>query len=128
MSGVTIGVIGTLCFDEDRGGHIDVEVELLEGGPWQYWDYHSVFDGQYSDELSPHCSFDHAIDMVQGKEPPRGPIYALSEMELEVLRTYLSDMLTNGKIRTSKSQRVLQYCLSQRKRDEVCACIWITGV
>ena len=80
-----------------------MEAEPLEGVPWQYWDYHSVFDGQYSDELPPHRSFDHAIDMVEGEEPPWGPIYALSEKELEVLRTYLADMLTSGKIRPSKS-------------------------
>ena len=96
-------VLGTLCFDEDRGGQIDVEVEPLECVPWQYRDYHSVFDGQYSDELSPYCSFDRATDMVEGKEPPWGPIYALSEKEREVLRTYLADMLTSGKIHPSTS-------------------------
>ena len=98
-----IGVLGTLHFDEDRSGQIDVEVEPLEGVRWKYRDYHSVFDGQYSGELPPHRSFDHAIDMVEGKEPPWGPIYTLSEKELEVLRTYLADMLTSGKIRPSKS-------------------------
>ena len=40
-----IGVLGTLRFDEDRGDQIDVEVEPLEGVPWQYRDYHSLFDG-----------------------------------------------------------------------------------
>ena len=29
-----IGVLGTLRFDENRGGQIDVEVEPLEGVPW----------------------------------------------------------------------------------------------
>ena len=78
-----IGVLGTLHLDEDRGGQIDEEVEPLEGVPWQYHDYHLVFDGQYSDELPPHRIFDPAIDMVEGKEPPCGPIYALSKKELE---------------------------------------------
>src|SRR5437016_6230411 len=41
--------------------------------------------------------------MVDGKEPPCGPIYTLSEKELEVLREYLDDMLKSGKIRPSKS-------------------------
>ena len=62
-----------------------------------------MFDSQYSDELPPHRSFDHAIDMVEGKEPPWRPIYTLPEKELEVLRTYLADMLTSGKICPSKS-------------------------
>ena len=61
---------GTLSLDENRGGQIDVEVEPLEGVPWQYRDYHSVFDGQYRNELPPHRSFDHAIDMVEGKNHP----------------------------------------------------------
>ena len=98
-----IGVLGTLCFDENLGGQINVEVEMLKDVPWQYWDYQTVLIGQYRDELPPQRSFDHAVDMVEGKEPPWGPIYALSEKELEVLRTYLDDMLRSGKIRPSKS-------------------------
>ena len=65
-----IGVLRTLRFDEDRGGQIDVEVEPLKGVLWQYRHYHSGFDGQYSNELAPNRSFHHAIDMVEGKEPP----------------------------------------------------------
>ena len=97
-------MLGTLRFDEDRVGQIDVEVEPLEGVPWQYRYDHSVFDGQYSDELPPHRSFDHATDMVEGKEPTWGPIYALSEKEREVLRTYLADMLTSGKFAQANLQ------------------------
>ena len=91
-----------------------------------------MFDGLYSDELPPHCSFDHAIDIVEGKEPPWEPIYALSEKELDVLRTYLADMLTSGKIRPSKSSagapilfvpkkegRVLRLCVDYRGLNKV---------
>ena len=125
-----IGVLDTLRFDENLGGQINVEVEPLKDVLLQYRDYQSVFNGQYSDEVPPHRSFDHAIDMVEGKEPPWGPIYALSEKELEVLRTYLDDMLQAVAARSAQAnlRRVLQYCLSQRKRDEVCACVWIIGV
>ena len=49
-----IHVLGTLHFYEARGGQIDVEVELLKGVLWQYQDYHSVFNGQYSNELPTH--------------------------------------------------------------------------
>ena len=98
-----IGVLGTLRFDENLGGQINVEVERLKDVPWQYREYQTVFNRQYSDELPPHRSFDHAIDIDEGKESPWGPIYALSEKELEVLRTYLDDMLRSGKIYPSKS-------------------------
>ena len=98
-----IGVLGTLRFDENLGGQINVEVEPLKDVTWQYRDYQSVFNSQYSDELPPHRSFDHTIVMVEGKEPPWEPIYALLEKELEVLRTYLDDMLHSGMIRPCKS-------------------------
>ena len=125
-------MLGTLRFDEKLGGQINVEVEPLKDVPWQYGDYQSVFNGQYSDELPPHCSFDLAIDMVEGKEPPWGPIYALSEKELEVLRTYLDDMLRSRKIRPSKSSagapilfvpkkegRGLRFCVDYRGLNKV---------
>ena len=123
-----IGVLGTLRFDENMGGQINVEMELLKDVPWQYRDYQSVCNSQFSDELPPHRSFDHAIDMVEGKEPPWGPIYTLSENELEVMSTYLDKMLRSGKIRPSKSSAGAPILLSQRQRDEVCACVWISGV
>ena len=93
-----IGVLGSLRFNDELHVELDVPEDQLKNIPWQYRDYQSVFNGQYADELPPHRSFDHAIDMVEGKEPPWGPIYALSEKELEVLREYLDMMLKSGKI------------------------------
>ena len=40
-----IGVLGPLCFDENLGGQINVEVEPLKDVPWQYRIYQSVFNG-----------------------------------------------------------------------------------
>ena len=65
-----IGVLRTLRFDENLGSQINVALEPLKDVLWQYWDYQSVFNGQYSDELPPHRLFDHALDMVEGKDPP----------------------------------------------------------
>ena len=122
-------MLGTLRFDENLGGQINVEVELLKDVPWQYRDYQSVFNGQYSDELPPHRSFDHAIDMVEGKEPPWGPIYTLSEKELEVLRTYLDDMLYSGKIRPSKSSAGAPILFVPKKEGRgLCLCVDYRGL
>ena len=41
--------------------------------------------------------------MVEGTQPRWGPIYVLSEKELQVLREYLDIMLKSEKIRPSKS-------------------------
>ena len=39
------GVLGTVHFNENLGGQINLEVEPLKDVPWQYWDYQSVFNG-----------------------------------------------------------------------------------
>ena len=50
-----------------------------------------------------HKDHDHAIDLVDDKQPPYGPIYSLSENELSILRAYIDKNLANGFIRPSKS-------------------------
>ena len=79
-------MLGTVIFDEDLHGQIKVLGEALKDILGQYREFQSIDDGQYSEELPPHYSFDHAIDMVDGKEPPWGPIYTLLEKDLGVLR------------------------------------------
>ena len=65
-----VGVLRTVQFDEELHGQIEVQGVAVENIPWQYREFQSVYDGQYSDERPPHHSFDHTIDMVDGKEPP----------------------------------------------------------
>ena len=65
-----MGVLGSLRFDDDLHVELDVPENKLAGLPWQYGDFQAVFNGEYAEELPPHRSFDHAIDMVEGKEPP----------------------------------------------------------
>ena len=60
------GVIGML-YTNDEG---DMDINLPVQIPWQYRDFNSLYMGKYSDELPPHRSFDHAIMMVEGNEPP----------------------------------------------------------
>ena len=45
----------------------------------------------------------HAIKLEESKQPPFGPIYNLSSVELETLKTYIKTNLANGFIRPSKS-------------------------
>ncbi len=39
---------------------------------------------------------EHAIELVEGKQPPYGPIYALSPVKLETLKTYIKTYLKTG--------------------------------
>lgn len=68
-----------------------------------YRPYLSVFEPAQAQKLPEHTSYDHAIDLEPGKEPPYGPIYSLSEKELTVLREELETLRAAGKIRPSKS-------------------------
>ena len=53
--------------------------------------------------LPKHRPWDHRIELLPGKEPPWGPLYALSEKELQEQRKWLDQMLSKGWIRKSKS-------------------------
>ncbi len=46
---------------------------------------------------------EHAIKLIEGKQPPYGPIYTLSPVELEMLKTYIETHLKTGFIQPSKS-------------------------
>jgi hypothetical protein len=94
-----IGIIGNLKINDQD----EMEIDWIDRIAWQYRDYKSLYNGEISNALPPHRSFDHAIDIQAGEEPPWGPIYALSEKEWSVLKEYIKEMLDQGKIRPSKS-------------------------
>ena len=63
----------------------DSTLDDMEHVPAQYHSYLDVFSKQSADKLPPHRPFDHHIPIEEGKTPPWGPIYSLSEKGLEVL-------------------------------------------
>src|SRR5204863_6203857 len=72
--------------------------------PDEYRDLAEVFSKAKSEELPPHRgSLDHAIPLEKDSKPVFGPIYYLSETELQVLREYIDEKLRNGFIRPSTS-------------------------
>ncbi len=46
---------------------------------------------------------EYTIELIDGKQPPYGPIFALSPVELETLKAYIKTHLKTGLIRPSKS-------------------------
>ena len=78
---------------QDRG---KVEPRL----PQQYAEFLDVFNETAATKL-PGEHVVHAIDLEEGKNPPWGPIYSLSQTELQTLREYLDKMLERGWIRPS---------------------------
>ncbi len=46
---------------------------------------------------------EHAIQLIEGKQLPYGPIHTLNPVELETLKTYIKTHLKTGLIRLFKS-------------------------
>ncbi len=67
-----------------------------------YNDFEYVFSTENAGHQSFHKDHDHAIDLIDGKQPLYGPIYSLSENELLILQTYIANNLANRFIRPSK--------------------------
>ena len=69
----------------------------------EYHDFLPLFSEIAARELPPRRSYDYTIPLKEGFNPPFGPIYSLSRVELEALKTWLEDNLSKGFIRSSSS-------------------------
>ena len=66
--------------------------------------YPTVFTGGLPTGLPPSCpGVDHDLREVLGSAPPNGPVYCLSHLEQEALRTWLKEEIDAGHIRPSSS-------------------------
>ena len=78
----------------------DLDLSLI---PQEYREFADLFSKREADKLPAHRSYDHAIPLEPGKDPPFGPIYKLSPAELEEVRKYITENLRKGFIRHSQS-------------------------
>ncbi len=70
----------------------------------KYADFIDVFSPKLAIELSEHMRInDHAIELVDDRQPLYSPIYSLGPVELEILKAYIKNNLVNSFIRPSKS-------------------------
>jgi hypothetical protein len=57
----------------------------LDNVPAEFREYLGIMSKEAADNLPDHRSYDCKIDLKEGENPPWGPMYPLSENELEVL-------------------------------------------
>jgi hypothetical protein len=76
--------------------------EAVAGLPRRYQRWWRVFSESEAAVL-PREKTLHAIPIEPGKEPPWGPLYSLSQRELQTLWEYINKMLEWGWIRPSQS-------------------------
>jgi hypothetical protein len=64
--------------------------------PKEYHEFRDVFSSKEAKVLPPHRPYDHKIILEADELPMPGPLYPMSAVELETLRTYLDEMLAKG--------------------------------
>ena len=70
----------------------------------KYVNIADIFSPDLASKLFEHTGINkHAIKLVNGQQPPYGPIYSLEPVELETLKAYIETNLANGFIKLSKS-------------------------
>jgi len=98
----------TVAYDEEAQYVERMEREEEGGVQWKtlpqpYWQYKELLDEKEPKMLAAGRTFDHAINLKDGAEPPWGPIYPMSAHQLNVLDKYLKKMMAEGKIADSES-------------------------
>jgi len=86
-------------------GHVSAmsNQDPLEDLPREFRQYLGIMSKEAADQLLEHRTYDCKINLKEGTVPPWGPIYPLSEIELQTLREWLNEMEKTGKIRGSTS-------------------------
>ena len=93
----------------------DIKMKL----PSKYHDYASVFSKHQCDLLPEHRKYDISIDIIKDKTIPWGPIYPLSDPELDTLKCYLDENLKKGFIRPSSSPAGAPLFFVKKKSGEL---------
>ena len=92
--------------------------------PEEYEESESLFQEETTTAVLPkHQPWDHEIKLQPGKKPGFGPIYSLSEKELQVLRRYLDENLKKGFIRESQSPAGYLILFAKKKDGSLRLCV-----
>jgi len=97
----------TVATDPAAGllGHVSAacEEDPLQTVLVEFRQYLGIMRKEAADRLPKHRPYDCKIDLKEGATAPWGPIYPLSEIELQTLREWLKEMEKTGKIKRSTS-------------------------
>jgi hypothetical protein len=91
--------------------------------PEKYHDFLGAFSKTKADTLPEHRSFDHQIDLEEGKTPSFGKLYNHSLRESEELKKWIAENLEKGFIRPSSSSAASPVLFVPKKGNELRLCI-----
>ena len=125
----SIQVFAVSLLDIDIALRGKPEVNPAEKLPRQYHEYLDLFSKKNADSLPPHRpGVDHAIEITKGErgeeqEIPWGPLYSMNRNELLLLRKFLTEYLSKGFVRASKSAIASPILLVRKPSGGVRFCV-----
>ncbi len=97
--------------------------------PSEYTDFADDFLPKLAAELLEHTRInDHAIELVDDRQPLYGPIYSLGPVELETLKAYIENNLASGFIRPSKSPTGAPILFNKKPDGSLRLCVDYQGL
>ncbi len=100
----------------------------LSAIPQEYHDFADVFSKAKANKLPPHRPYDLKIELEGGATPPHGPIYSLSQVELQALREFIDENLRAGFIRSSSSPHGAPILFVKKKDGGLRLCVDYRGL
>ena len=110
-------------FSDDIPDSPEYIAELKKIVPETYHSFLLAFSKRKADSLPPHRPYDLTIELEEGKSPPFGPLYSLSETELQALSAWIKDNLSKGFIRASQSPAGSPILFVKKKSGELRLCV-----
>jgi hypothetical protein len=103
--------------------HTELE-SLWSQVPSEYHKFLDIFSKTKADTLPEHNPhYDHHIELEEGKQPPFGPIYNLSEVESATLQDFLQENLACNFICPSQSTCGTPILFVKKKDGSLCLCV-----
>ena len=110
--------------EEIKQENNELNIEL----PIEYQDFQDIFDKKASEILPPHRPYDHKIPLLPNTQPPFGPIYSLSEIELKTLKEYINENLEKNFIQPSTSPAGSPILFVKKKDGSLRLCVDYRGL
>ncbi|SGZ26524.1 BQ5605_C024g09932 [Microbotryum silenes-dioicae] len=96
--------------------------------PSEYYHLLAAFSKVKADQLPLHRKFDLSIDLEDNTTPPFGPLYPLSETELQTLSSWLKENLSKNFIRASTSPAGAPVLFVRKKDGSLRLCVDYRGL
>ncbi len=103
--------------------HEEILKEVKAKLSLKYHDYLDVFDRAMTDQLPPHRSYDHKIELTGEKTPSRSRLYHMSGYKLQKVKNYLIEHLNKSFISFSSTSYASLILFVEKKDDSLRFCV-----